>query len=433
MKAIYVLIAILLGVNNVFIRFKIGSISYDRLLEFLIFFLFFRTYLNEIKINPFFKKFNSFLLLFALLQLLMNLRLTILGEMLFEDVYKELFKCLSFLVYAFLFLLIAKKSLKYVDVILYVHLFICLFAFLQHPISPISAQMLEIKKLLYVMVENEGISTKLNREEVYIEGGFGDRFRLSGPFVSTINFSYFAISSLAISMYMYLRLRKKFYLIIIAMLLVASVLTQTRSLLLGEIVLIFGFLFFVPVSRHALYKLGLVICTLLMVTYVLINKDFLNSGSRITTLGSGGEGDSRPYLWITGVYAVSKHPLGITEYQYKEARKEMYYLIGHPAVLFLAPHHGLINLGLHYSFFGYILFFFFTLFLLRQIRLLEPKYVLFFRLVLIAYLIHGSFHNDFILNADYPFLMVLILIYIDKYYFLQIKNAKDNHFKLLRK
>ena len=80
MRLAYILIAILLGVDNVFISFRVGSISYDRLLEFVLFFLFFKSYLLEIKTNPFFKKYNTFLLLFTVLQALIGLRLAIAGK-----------------------------------------------------------------------------------------------------------------------------------------------------------------------------------------------------------------------------------------------------------------------------------------------------------------------------------------------------------------
>ena len=86
MRFVYIIIAILLAVDNVFILFRVGGISYDRLLEFLLFFLFFKSYLMEIKTNPFFKTWNTFLILFALLQLFINFKMAILGDIEFEVV-----------------------------------------------------------------------------------------------------------------------------------------------------------------------------------------------------------------------------------------------------------------------------------------------------------------------------------------------------------
>src|SRR5690606_38084357 len=157
-----------------------------------------------------------------------------------------------------------KKNIRYVNIIVFIHLFICLFAFLQHPISPLAGQMLEIKKLLYV-VENadDKVLGVLSKEETYISGGFVDRFRLAGPFSTTINFAYFSVSSVIINFYLYIRYKKRYYLALLIILFIASILTQTRSLLLAEISLVFGYLFFAPHKRHAIYKMTIIIAALL--------------------------------------------------------------------------------------------------------------------------------------------------------------------------
>lgn len=418
MKYLYILIAILLAVDNVFIRFRVGGLSVDRLLEFALFFIFLKAYLQELKSNSFFKTYTTFIIAFAVLQLLMNLKMAIFGDIEFKEVYTDFVKCFSFLAFSFLFLFIAKKDPKYVNIILFVHFLICVFAFLQHPMSPVAGQMLEIKRHLYSAAataeDAQSISKKLGTEEAYISGGYGDRFRLAGPFASTIGFSYFAISSFILAFYMYLRYKKRYYLWFLGVLFVASILTQTRSLLLGEIFLVFGYLFFAPVKRHGLYKLGLVAGALVAVFFIYASKDLLSSsGSRITKLSSENQSDSRPLLWVTAIYAVTAHPFGISEKDYAAVRKEMFLKFGHPAILVLPSHHGLINMGFHYSILGYVLFFFFVLFLLRYINMLNPAYALFFKLTFVAYFIHTSFHNNFILHADYPFLMVLMLIGVE--------------------
>ena len=426
MRLAYIIIAILLGIDNVFISFRVGSLSYDRLLEFVLFFLFFKSYLLELKTNPFFKKYNTFLLLFAVLQFIMNLKLAMVGKIEFEEVYIGLFKCFSFLVFSYLFLLIAKKDIKYINIILLLHFAICMFAFLQHPISPIAPQMLEIKKSLFSSVQFDSHLSNLQREGEYIAGGHVNRFRLAGPFSSTINFSYFAISSVIISFYMYLRYQRRFYLTLLVVLFVASLLTQTRSLLLAEICLVFGYFFFAPLKRHGLYKLAMVTGAIIAILFVYTSKDVLTTpgNSRISKM----EGDSRPLLWVTGLYAVINYPLGITKQDYFEIKKEMFRKYGNPDVLHLASHNGLVNVGFKYTIFGYLLFFFLVLFLLRNINLLEPKYIVFFKLALFSYLINASFHNNFILNADYPFLMVLMLINIDHYYQSKNKTHLDSRY-----
>tara|TARA_R110002050_G_scaffold25689_1_gene68478 strand:+ start:260 stop:685 length:426 start_codon:yes stop_codon:yes gene_type:complete len=108
MKIPYIIIAVLLAIDNIFINFKINGISYDRLLEFMFFGLFFKSFLLEIKNNLFFKKWNTFLILFTLLQLFINFKLAIVGKIEFEVVYTEFVKCISYIAFSYLFLLIAK-------------------------------------------------------------------------------------------------------------------------------------------------------------------------------------------------------------------------------------------------------------------------------------------------------------------------------------
>jgi hypothetical protein len=428
MRIIYIVIAILLAIDNVFIRFKVGGISYDRLLEFILFFAFFSVYLAEIKNNSFFKKWNTFIIIFALLQLIINFKLVILGKIEFIYVYTAFIKCFSFLVFSFLFLLIAKKDIRYVNLIIFIHFFILIFAFLQHPLSPIASQMFEIKKMLFAAVEEAGALKRLHGEEVYIEGGYASRFRLSGPFNNSISFSYFAISSFIINFYMYLRYKKRMYLFFLGVLFIASLLSQTRSLLLAELFLVFGYLFFAPFKKHGLYKLALITAAVVSVFFIYTSKDLLSgSSTRLTTIGGNGQGDIRPKLWITGLYAIMNYPLGIGSEDYQEIKNEMFFKYGNSIILRMPSHNGLINVGFNYSILGYFVFFFFVAYLLKYANLLEPKYATFFKLALISYLLHTSFHNNFILDTDYPFLMVLMLIGVDWENHRNEKTNIENH------
>ena len=413
MKLKLVIIAILLAIDNIFIRFKIEGISFDRLLEFIFFFILLKEFLLELKTNEFFRNWCRIILILAAIQLLFKLYLSIIGEIEFQFVYTPLIKSFSFLVFSFLFLTIAKAGIKYLNILVLIHFFILVFAFLQHPLSPIADQMLEIKKLLYVSAESDRIAQDLKREGTYITGGLGDRFRLAGPFANTINFSYFAFSSFALNFFLLLRYKKKFYLILMVTLFIASLLSQTRSLLIAEIFLIFGYLFFAPFKRHFFYKIGIAFGAIILLSSVYVAGDVLlkGSSSRITSISANGQSDSRPLLWITAFYAVATNPFGLSQANYQIAREEMYRVFGSHDILYLWPHNGFINIGFHYTFFGYVLFVFLALLLLKTINKIENrKLVVFLRLTLIGYIIHTSFHNNFILESDYVFLMVIMLI-----------------------
>src|SRR5690606_14949160 len=120
-----------------------------------------------------------------------------------------------------------------------------------------------------------------------------------------------------------------------------------------EICLVGGYLFFTPAKKHALYKLGLITAGLAGIIFLYTTRDIvLDGSSRLTKVS--GQSDSRPLLWMTGVYTVFNNPFGVSEQEYSQARKEIFFSFGNPVVLLMSTHNGFLNLGFHYSIFGYI-------------------------------------------------------------------------------
>lgn len=416
MRIIFILIAILIGVNQIFVNFRIGSISYERLLAFGFFFLFLKNYIHELKTNTFFRSFNIFIVVFALVQLVMNLKLSIINGVEFKPVLVGLIKSFSFIAFTFLILLLAKKDKKYLDYIIYTHIFIFVFALLQHPLSPIATIITDFKRILFGNIENEYVARKLLKQVTYIQYGISDRFRLSGPFPSTINLSYLLFTSFCLNIYMLYNYKKRFYLISAAFVLIISLLTQTRSLILAEGFIIIGLLAFNYSAKRNLYKIGLVI---LSFTFILgyFTKQYNSSNQARSTFDVN---DNRPLLWYTGLVAVVKHPFGITQKQYNEVRNVMYVRFEDPYVKVLAPHNGLVNIGLNYTIIGYIIIILFLVFLIKNINYLDKQFKTIFLLFIFGYFMHISFHNTFIFIDDYNILIVVILLN------LQLNRNKPN-------
>ncbi|WP_036384319.1 O-antigen ligase [Muricauda sp. MAR_2010_75] len=430
LKVPYIIIAFLLAFDNVFIKFRLGGlISIDRGLEFLFFFILFKPYLTALKTNSFFRGWNIFLVAFTLLLFLVNLRILALNEIETKYVLIDLFKGFSFIVFSYLFFLIAQKNLKYVNVVLIGHFFICLFALLQHPISPIASEMFEFKRFLFSNVtEGSRVSGTLENEDMYISGGYADRFRLAGPFASTISFSYFAISSFCMAFFMYIKTKKRIYMGLLGVLFVCSILTQTRSLLLGELVIIGGYFFFVPHKKRPMYQSAMFVAGLLLSLFVVVGQDyFLPKNSRLTKLSSEGESDSRPLLWLTGVTAAVTYPFGVSQKEYKAVKQDMYHKFGHTAILHLTSHNGIINVGIYYSLLGYGLLFMLVKFLLEHNRNSNSIMRVFFILCLLGYATHISFHNNIFLSADYPFFMVLMLLGLESQGLLSKPEEESQH------
>ncbi|MCP4971734.1 MAG: O-antigen ligase family protein [Arcobacter sp.] len=404
MRFTIILIAILIGFTNVFINFRIGSISYVRLLSLCFFFLFFKSYLSELKTNSFFKTFNIFIAVLAIIQVVVNLKLSIMEGVEFKPVLIGLIKNLSFVAFTFLAILIAKKDLKFINYIIYAHLIILVFALLQHPHSPISSNIMEFKRLLFVNPA-EHVTRKLLNQETFIRHGMASKFRLSGPFSSPISLAYLLFSSFCLNVYMHFKLNKRFYFYTASFVLFISILTQTRSLVLAEGIIILGLLIYNYSKRRNLYKI-IFFTVILSFTLFQLSKQNTDDQNRLSNYQS----DSRPLLWYTGFYTVLSHPLGVTDKQHDDIQDKMAIRLENHHVKELSTHNGFINIGFNYSIFGYLIVTLFFIFLLKKTNQLEPQYKILFNLFFLGYFLHSSFHNVFIFIDDYYILLIVVIL-----------------------
>lgn len=413
MKALlYITIAVLLAINNIFVNFRVGPLSFDRLLEFLIFAIFFKSFLTEIRDNAYFRKYVLFIVVLAVLQILMNVKLAAFNNSDSSLILQSFFKCISFIVFSYLFLLIIKEDIKYLNYIIVLHLGICLFALLQHPLSPLSSQMHELKMMLFKGQDgNLSLAKKLQNQELYIDLGISNKFRLSGPFASSITFSYFLLSTFFLNLFMYLKTEKRLYMLSTGFVILCSLLCQTRSLLLAEVVILISVFLFIHNAKINSYKVIFTILGL-VTSLVFIEKiDQIFSSSETTRLTKFNDsGSERTQLWATGVYAVMSNPFGVTEEQYQIAKQEMYNKYGNPGILHLPSHNGFINVGFNYTIFGYFIIIGFFFFLVKYARQLFRDYRILFYAFFIGYILHSCFHNNFIFYSDYDVYYVLMLL-----------------------
>ncbi|WP_350286179.1 O-antigen ligase family protein [uncultured Croceitalea sp.] len=342
----------------------------------------------------------------------MNLRFVFIGEMELLGLFKDFFKGLTFMAYAFLFLyLLRTENGRYLKVISHVHFVIILFSLLHHPISPFSGIFGEIKSFLLTSNSAQFNSADLTNEMLYIKHGISDRFRLSGPFSNTITFSYFAFSSYVLHFYLFIKTKKKYYLFVLALLFICAIFSQTRSLIAGLFFITAGYFFLSKFNNSASKFLVVMVSFFAVISLTLFTNMNMFSNSRVASVSSnGGESDSRPLLWLTGVTAVFSHPLGVSDKDYDATRYIMAEKYGMPALRNLSAHNGFINVGFHYTFIGYILFLSFLFFVSKTIRQLQHNYKILFALTILGYLIHTSFHNTFVFDTDYPFLYLIMII-----------------------
>lgn len=430
----FTFIAFLLATNNVFIGFRVEFLSVDRLLEFVFFGLFFNTFLKFFFSDPFFKKFTYFVISLAIIQLISNLTLAINEGLEIKTLFENLFKSISFIIFAFLFYLVVKKDIWYLKFIVVIHLFICLFALLQHPLSPVAAQIHEIKLQLFGNIDqSDATLRKLTNQETHITYGVIDKFRLSGPFVSTTTFSYFLLVTFFFNIYLFFRTNKRIYILTTLFVILCCLLTQTRSLVFAISFIIIGlFIFINNNSNFNFLKIfTTVILLIISLTYLSNIDSFLKSNSsRLTTLSDDPYSAGRSLLWLSGLRAVATYPFGITDEQYSEVKIQMARDYGKDGLSFLDSHNGLINIGLNYTVIGYFVILIFFNFINKFTQLLTKNFRCLFYLFYGGYLLNIFFHNNFIFISDYEILMILMLIPLHHMH--EQKNQFDTNLEAIK-
>lgn len=415
-KVLIYFLAILIGFESVFITFRVGGISYDRLILLLLFFCLFLSYLKDYSSIIFLKRLSNFFLLFLLLKLFSNLYLNLSVQYDFTVTIKDMVKQFNYIAYAYmLFLIYSSVNIRAIKVITCIQISICLFGILIHPLSPISSQLFVFKEFLFANAPEEFAAKAVSDELAYVEGGYAERTRLSGPFRSSIRFSYFAFSAFCFNLFWFYRNKGKFFLIAVFLILICSLLSQTRSLLLGEFLVICGFLYAKFQNRNYLQKgvfaglmflLGLGIFTISK-GFVFESASKSTETSRLSSVSA--KGDSRPYLWFSGIYTAFRFPFGSDITQKEMAKHEAYLITGSEDILYLPPHNGVINIGTNFTVFGYLGFLALITWLVSYLKDRDYKDKILFISFYLGYLAQISFHNEVILLTDYFIVNVIML------------------------
>jgi len=293
-----------------------------------------------------------------------------------------------------------------------------LLAFFQHPLTPFSIEAISIKGELFSVNMTGEI---LDRFSNVIENGYVMP-RVSGPYGFSIILSYILISSAIISTYFYRKTKSLFFVFYLLLITIVSLMTMSRSLLLA--LLMIYFLLFTELSFKmkilSLIFFGTILgsFTYYMVSILELDTFFFD---RLTSIDDKSASGRFPLL-VTGFFTVLMNPLGVTEIAYNSMKVDMYNIFLHPEILVQSAHNSFINLGFHYTFFGYILFIYFILYLYMKLIYLDKNDRKFWVYMFFSYFIHSSFHNNGLFIADYTILLVLAL-YLHEVNQFRIKGA----------
>lgn len=411
------LIAVSIGLNNIVVGFKLAAISVDRWLQILIFLIFLKYFMKDLKDDSLrmvqiFIGSLFFLITFKYLSILLQGDDVSSYTRFFRDIVRVgMYGLFLQLVYHIL-----KKDLNTINVILFIMFLAFLMAFFQNPLTPYT-DLSQHARLDY-------FSRNMKEIDLFIYKAFLDNIntkfmRVSGPYGQTITLSYSLVASSILTAYMYFKTSKGIYLLLEFFIFVVAIMTLTRSAVLAILIMLF---YLLQKNKFLLFFLLL----LFIVFYINAEQMGLFENLSLFSRVVSADESSNGKIWValTGIVTLLLHPFGVTSSNYSDTKEWMYTLFHNRDILHFPSHNGLINLGFEYTTLVYIPFTFLAIYLVKKSRSLPREDRKFWFYAALSYFIQQSFHNNGIFYVDFSILIVLAL------FLKELKFSNKNNFSL---
>jgi hypothetical protein len=402
-------IAFILGTEGIFTGYTFSGFPIIRLSEIILFILIIKSFFNDIKENLLLYFFMKFILVLIILLFLK------LGVLIFYKhdmatfIFLDIFRVILYGIIIYLGYFMLTRNFKYINILLFFSLLIYLVAFFQSELTPFT----DFSQNLKLQYFSQNTEIDISEKSLFS--------RLTGLYSYTLVLGYALLTTSIVLVYMYIKTSSKKYMYYFLFLGLIIFLTLTRSIIISWAILLIFIIFNTFDSNNQIKKIAFLIIILFSTIYGTIfynnNIDKLSRGLSFTDKTTEG----RIPLLITGAYALILNPLGITDNDYTEVKKEMFKVFKHPDILVYPSHNALINLGIQYTILGLIAFLYFLYKILKiYIKHINQKYHRYIQISLLAYITNGLVHNAFLFNLDFPILIFLsILAY-------EYKLKKDN-------
>jgi hypothetical protein len=425
-KSFFASIALILGLNKIFLGYSFFGLSIDKIIIIVIFFFLFNQFIvdfNKCKILKLFCYINVLLFIFATYRYVYML---VNGEHnTIEPLIRLIAKHFTFVCYIYLVYFIIKKNYRYLFISLFTIIVFSTLATFEHPITPFTDLALSIKNK-YFSVNMPDHNQEDFQEFLYKVSGDKYRCRVSGPYNNCITFSYIIIPTSILIIYLFIKTKFAYLLIMFGYLYFISLLTLTRSLVIGNTIMGIYLIFYLLKNKkmkNIIIFSGIIICLSIFLS------TYLNKYNHFNRIFNTTE-HHRPTQALIGIVTILEFPLGVSESNREEVRKEVSDFLNSPTISGGA-HNGIINLGIRYTIFGIPIFFVFLIKLAKYLKNNNRKLRILFIFSFIAYMVNSSLHNNFIFHGDFSILIILaIFIYEYESNLLKIKNNKVINIKL---
>ena len=399
-----IVIILAFSINNVLIGYKSLGVSYDRLIELIVFFILLNRIMIDIGRNKYYKHIILFFIAIAVFR-----GLSILFEVVNNDyssvdeILREYVRMLYFIIiFAILYYAIYNK-IKLIDYYLYMMLLLSFIAFFQSGYTPFTDFFIQLKLDYF----NNNTTPEELKGFVAQYGSEGNLSRVVSLYGSVIIFSYALLSAVIVSSYRYISVGKNMYMYMALFFYIVGILTATRSLFLSSSLIISYILWYSRV-KFVIVGLALVV-SLFVIFYSFESRIFsLNLSQDITTI-------SRVNALTSGLITILEEPF----YQLDSTYVDNFYLscsfYGFDSCgPLISSHNGFINISEELTLVGLFLFLLFIRQLFLIVYRLERPLKYLFSISIFSYLLHSSLHNNIIFISEYTFILPIVLIVIER-------------------
>ncbi|MFK7971193.1 MAG: hypothetical protein AB8F95_12535 [Bacteroidia bacterium] len=408
--ALVTVLGLLVGVNNIFIGYKFAGVSYDRLVEIVLFIFLFRTFIRSMRDSGVFRMMILVLIVFGIMRQVGDIGVWAQGQTVTLEAFARTFvKSFTYVIFFFfVFEGLKRNPVRFLHAYLLVVFAAGLLAFFQSPITPFTSEAWNIKLTYFgANIQSDAFQEGQSLNAEMAEQLLG--IRVAGPYQYSIVYSYALFPALAVSVYLFLARRKSAYLFLFLFFGVVASMTLTRSLFLSAVVILIPLMSRLKIQY---YILGAAAGIFLFFYFGLGTALDILLNSRLSNL-TNDEGAHRNLLALCGIVAVLRFPFGITNKDYDLVRQEFYEHYGKVSIRDLPSHNGFVNLGFHFTILGYFIFLAWLMLARWYYRNIRKQVKRFFLFALLAYMAHTSFHNGFVFIGDYNVLVVLGLFTLE--------------------
>lgn len=399
---LYILISFLIATEGIFSGHKIGFIDIHRLIEVIIFVAIFKSFIYDFKTNKFLRTIIITTILFILLLFIKLSVLVFIKNTLEISVFIDIVRLLLMIIYIYLIFFLIQKNSIYLKLILAINSIIFLIALLQFSIFPFSDYFWSIKDIYF----NQNTPLEKLMHE--------DRTRIVGLYGYAIPLIYSLISSILVTLYLYIKERKQLYLWYFSFLSLVGILSLTRSFLLTLFILIVYLSYILLLKSKILTRVISLIFIVLVSLYAL---NFYQKQAEVFDRISDTDNASYSSRWplaMTGLNTLIKNPFGATKKDVMKSKIEMNQVYNNPMIFEFPSHVAILQLGLKYTVLGILLFFYMSYYIYtRFIQHFESSLKIFFVIAFLAYNANSLFHNPFIFLGDYFIFIIFAIMAVE--------------------